>query len=216
MKLDHVLIAPLGALALCVGLAGACSPKNSGGGGTKSPDTATSGGGDGGAAPAGADCGATVADTPTLLFGDQVILRPPLGVEFPPDDNPMVQTAVMSGGFMSTCDAMVKRVLVFVYETDAKKSPADLVEEFLKTLEPQGYTGGTKSGPQLDTATDYHISMEYGASGGGEAAVLYLGVARRDDKDFIVVFETTPDDFKILEPTFTESAKSLFVVPPDA
>ncbi|MEM9458268.1 MAG: hypothetical protein AAGF11_29095 [Myxococcota bacterium] len=241
MKLTRYSIAPAIVLGLCVGLAGACGPKKppgtnppgesggsgDGGGGDAGSDggggsvsdggdggAASEGGGDGGGGGAPTTCDAKVADTPTLLFSGQVIIRPPVGVEFVEDDNPMVQQAIMSGGFMSACDALIKRMLVVVYEKDKKRKPTKLVEEFMKSsLEPQGYTGGTKSSAYVDTATDYHLSVEYGGGGGGAAAVLYLAVARRADKDFVVVLETTPEEFKLLKPTFQESAMSLFPVP---
>ncbi|MCH9687148.1 MAG: hypothetical protein K0V04_37275 [Deltaproteobacteria bacterium] len=194
------------------------TPAETGSGGSSDDGGAVAdpgaGGGDGPAAPT--TCDAKIADTPTLLFNDQVILRPPHGVEFVPDGNPMVQQAIMSGGFMSACDALIKRMLVTAYEVDKKRKPAKLMDEFITSLESQGYTGGKRSSVYLDTATDYHLSVEYGGGGGSEATVLYLAVARRGERDFIVVIESTPGDFKLLRPTFEASAKSLFIVPPDA
>lgn len=238
MKLARFSVAPAILFGLCLGLAGGCGTKkppgtnppgetdggggggasdggggaSDGGGGAVTDGGGDAGGGDGGGA-APTSCDAKVADTPTLIFGDQVMLRPPIGVEFPPDDNPMVQSATMSGGFVSACDASVKRVMVFVYEVDKKKKPAKLMDEFIKTLEGQGYTGGTKSSAYVDTAADYHVSVEYGGGGGSQATVLYLGVARRGDKDFIAVYESSPEEFKLLKPTFEESAKSILIVP---
>lgn len=237
MKLARFSIAPALMFGLCLGLAGGCGAKKPPGTNPPGEDGKTGGkrsgkrgggdasdggdggavaddggdGGDGGAAPT--SCDAIVADSPTLIFSDLVMFRPPLGVEFPPDDNPMVQTAQMSGGFMSACDAMIKRVMVFVYQVDKKKKPATVMEEFIGTLASQGYTGGTKSSPHVDTATDYHVSVEYGGGGGSQATVLYLAIARRGSQDFMLVFESQPDDFKLLKPTFEESAKSLLLVP---
>ena len=240
MKLARFSVAPAILFGLCLGLAGGCGQKKppgtnppgesggadgggdagasdgggdaSGDGGGAVADGGGDAGGDGGAA-APTSCEAKVADAPTLIFGDSVMLRPPIGVEFPPDDNPMVQSASMSGGFVSACDASVKRVMVFVYEVDKKKKPAKLMDEFIKTLEGQGYTGGTKSSPYVDTATDYHVSVEYGGGGGGQATTLYLAVARRGTNDFMAVYEASPEEFKLLKPTFEESAKSILLVP---
>lgn len=237
MKLARFSVAPAILFGLCLGLAGGCgakkppgtNPPGEDGGGKKagkgrkaknnggdaSADGGTETGGDGGdgGAAAPATCEAKVADTPTLIFGDLVMFRPPLGVEFVPDENPMVQTAQMSGGFMSACDAMIKRVMVFVYEMDKKKKPATLMDEFISTLESQGYTGGTKSAVYVDTAADYQLSVEYGGGNGAQATVLYLAVARRGDKDFMLVYESDPGEFKLLKPTYEESAKSLLLVP---
>lgn len=244
MKLTRKSVAPAFVLGLCIGLVGACGPKKpagttppgetaSGGGGGGGSNAGSNGGGeaasdggdegssDGGSGDAGSSgdpetCDAMVAETPTLLFGDQVIIRPPKGVDFALDDNPMVQQAMMSGGFVSACNATVKRMVITVYETDKKKKPAKLMDEFITSLESQGYKGGSKSGPYVDSATDYHISMEYGGGGGAPPTTLYLAVARRGDKDFVVVIESSPEEFGLLKPTMEESAKSLFVVPPDA
>lgn len=238
MKLARFSVAPAILFGLCLGLAGACGTKKppgtnppgedggggGGGGGTSdgggtgdggSGGAVTDGGGDGGdgGAAAPTSCDAKVAEAPTLIFNGLVMLRPPTGVDFPPDDNPMVQTAAMSGGFVSACDASVKRVMVFSYEADKKKKLGKLVDEFIDTLKGQGYSGGTKSSAYVDSATDFHVSVEYGGSGGGEAVVLYLAGARRGTSDFIAVYETTPEDFKLLKPTFEESAKTILLVP---
>ncbi len=244
MKLARNVVAPAILFGLCLGMAG-CGPKkppgtnppgdsaSGGGSGGATTDgggsdvtsggstdgggtTAETGGsGDGGAA-APTTCEAKVADSPTLLFMDQVILRPPTGVEFIPDDNPVVQQAMMSGGFMSACDAIIKRMLVTAYELNKKKKPSVLMDEFITSLESQGYTGGNKSAAYVDTATDYHLSVEYAGAGGSQATVLYLAVARRTDRDFILVMESAPADFKMLQPTLEASALSLFIVPADA
>ncbi|MCA9711377.1 MAG: hypothetical protein KDK70_36395 [Myxococcales bacterium] len=243
MKLTRTILAPATVLGLCIGLSGACGSKKppgtnppgetgGGDGGSASGSDGDGGsvsdgdGGDGGSASNGdggdggdggdrpTTCDAKVADTPTLIFGDLVMLRPPVGVEFPPSDDPFTALAVMSSGFLSACDGNVKRVIITKYERDKKRKPAKLVEEFIKaSLEPQGYTGGKKSGPYVDTDTDHHISLEYGAGGGSEAAVLYVAVSRRKDVDFVLVFETVPEDFGLLKPTFEESAKSILLVP---
>jgi hypothetical protein len=242
VKLARFSIASAIMFGLCLGVAGACGAKKPpgtnppgedggknggkrgggkrGGGSDDGGAVAADGGGDGGAAADGGDggaaptsCDAKVADAPSLIFSDLVMLRPPFGVEFAPDDNPQVQTAQMSGGFMSACDAMVKRVMVFNYAVDKKKKPPALMEEFIESLASQGYSGGTKSAPYLDTATDYHLSVEYGGGGGGQATVLYMAVARRGVNDFILVFESDPEEFKLLKPTYEESAKSILLVP---
>jgi hypothetical protein len=239
VKLVRFSVAPAILFGLCLGLAGGCGAKkppgtnppgeDGGGGGRKGGSkrgggktdggggAVTDGGGDTGSGDGGGTqpttCDAKVADTPTLIFGNGVMLRPPIGVEFPPDDNPFVQTAIMSGGFVSACDATIKRVMIFIYEADKKRKLPALVDEFLKTLEPQGFTGGTKSAAYVDSATDYHISVEFAGGGGSQATVLYLGASRRNDKDFVAVYEMDPSELGLLKPTLEESAKSLLIVP---
>lgn len=241
MKLARNVVAPA-ILGLCVGLAGGCGPKKppgttppgetggettDGGGETTDTNTGTDdggttstettdgggdGGGDGGAA-APTECGAKVADTPTLLFGDKVIFRPPPGVEFIPDGNPTFAQAMMSGGFISTCDANIKRVMISLFDVDKKRSMPKLLDEMVEALAQQGYAGGNKSGPFVDTKTDHHIAMEYGGDGGSQATVLYIAAARRGDTDFVIIYESAPEEYKLLKPTYEESAKSLFIVP---
>jgi hypothetical protein len=242
VKLARFSVAPAILFGLCLGLAGGCGAKkppgtnphgengDGGGGGAGASDGGGGGGsdgggggavtdggggdgGDGGGAAAPTTCDAKVADTPALIFGDAVMLRPPIGVEFPPDDNPMTQTAQMAGGFVSACDASVKRVVVSVYQVDKKKKLGKLLDEYLAVLEKQGFTGGTKSEAYVDTATDYHLSVEYGGGGGAPPTTIYYAVARRNDKDFILAFESAPDEFKLLKPTFEASAKSILLVP---
>ncbi|MEM7156413.1 MAG: hypothetical protein AAF799_26405 [Myxococcota bacterium] len=242
MKLARNVVAPAILLGLCVGFAGGCGPKKPPGtnppgepgaetggddGGASSDGGAATDGGEttdgGGAAEGGAPtdggasgpptCEAKVADTPTLLFNDKVIFRPPPGVEFALDGNPTFVQAAMSGGFVTTCDATVKRVLIWVFGVDKKKNQAKVVDEMIESLEPQGYKGGKKSAPLLDNATDYHVTVDYGGGGGGEAVTLYVAVARRGDTDFVIIYEAAPADAKGLQPTFMESAKSLFIVP---
>jgi hypothetical protein len=172
------------------------------------------GGGDGGGAPPPENCEAKTADAPTPLFGEQVLIRPPVGVEFQAEDNPTFAQASSSAGFVSACDATVKRVLVFVFQNDKKTGLDKTAGEFLTTLEQQGYQGGKKGEPTVNSKTDYHVVVEYPAAGGNQASNLYVAVARRYENVFVVVYEAEPADFKALLPTFKASAESLLVIPP--
>ncbi|MBL4689797.1 MAG: hypothetical protein JKY37_34735, partial [Nannocystaceae bacterium] len=177
----------------------------------------------GGAASGGAEtCKAEVAD-PTLLFSTSILLRPPKGVEFPPDDgNPTFAGATMSGGFISTCDGMIKRVNVLVFP--GGKGVDKTLEEFMASLAEQGYADGKDLGVKHEAPGEKHAAFEFAAQGGNPASVLYVVVAERKgatvppidkiDNTFVIVYETTPADFGILEATFAESGKSLFIVPP--
>lgn len=238
VKLARNVVAPA-VLGLCLGLAGGCGPKkppgttppgetggeagdggetaatdasNGGSEGTDTPDT-TAGDTGGTETPPPADCAAKVADTPTLLFNDKVIFRPPPGVEFVLDGNPTFAQASMSGGFISTCDASIKRVMISVFEAQKKRKPAAVANEMIEALASQGYADGKKSAVFVDTANDYHLSVEYAGAGGSQATVLYIAVARRGDTDFVIIYESGPEDYKLLKPTYEESAKSLFIVP---
>ncbi|MBK6916375.1 MAG: hypothetical protein IPH07_03145 [Deltaproteobacteria bacterium] len=232
-------VLPTLALALSLGLA--CDSKNkpdgtnppdstgsvSGGGssdasGGGSGDTSdASGGGDGGGGDGGTTtpdkpktCDAKTADKPAALFGERVLIRPPVNVELV-EDNPTMAVAQVSGGFVSACDATVDRMTILVFENDKKKSAKDFANEMIDTyLVKGGYTGGTKGTAVVDTANDYDISVEYPATGGNPASVLYIAVRRRHENFFALVYQTRPDEFPLLQPTFKASAATLLVAKP--
>ena len=195
------------------------------GGEVATGDTGTTPAGDGGTTPPAAEaktCKAEVAD-PALLFSMSMLLRPPKGVEFLPDDgNPTFTQAVMSGGFISTCDGMIKRINVLVFPGD--KSAEKTLDEFVASLAQQGYTGGKPLGAKHEGKGEKHVAFEFPAQGGQPASTMYIAAAHRKgatsppidkiDNVFVIVYETTPSDYKLLESSFTESAKSLLVVPP--
>lgn len=168
------------------------------------------------------ECKAEVAD-PALLFNETILMRPPVGVEFLPDDNPMFAQAAMSGGFVSACDATIRRVQVFVYANDAAKTLEDYQHDFKAMLASSGYTGGTTM-PMHVSAQENDVAYEFPASGGQPASSLYVAARRLKgatapptgtiDNVFIVVYETSPEEFAMLEPTFKLSSSSLLVVPP--
>ncbi|MEM6995925.1 MAG: hypothetical protein AAF721_35785 [Myxococcota bacterium] len=250
MTLNRKLALFASSSALLLAFAPGCGPKKPNG--TSKPPTGGGGGGDGGATSAGGDggsasadgggdggaaagdggsggsaggaetCKAEVAD-PTLLFSTSILLRPPKGVEFPPDDgNPTFAGATMSGGFISSCDGTVKRVNVLVFPKG--KSVDKTLEEFMASLAEQGYQNPKDLGVKHEAKGEKHVAYEFPAQGGNPASALYVVVAERAgatvppidkiDNTFIVVYETTPEDYGILEPTFIESGKSLFIVPP--
>ena len=160
---------------------------------------------------------------PTRLFSDTVLIGPPIGVEFLPDDNPTLAMAAMSGGFVSACDATIKRTLVFVFDSDPAKSMKDYLREFDTMLQNSGYTGGS-SRTLYDSTDDRRVAQQFPAAGGQPPTSLYVAARRlpgtasppatAGDRVFIIVFETSPDDYGLLEPTFEESASSLAQVSP--
>lgn len=242
--------------ALCLAVAPGCGPKKpngttppttsggAGGDGGASADGGGDGGGDGAASAdgggdpgasgdGGGDSGGTPAETceakvadPALLFSSSILIRPPHGVEFLPDDgNPTFTQAIMSGGFISACDANIKRINMLVFPHDKKKGVEGTLKEFVESLAAQGYQGGKDLGVKHEAKGEKHVAWEFPAQGGQPASVLYIAAAVRTgatvppidkiDNVFVVVYETTPADFKLLEPSFAESGKSIFIVPPD-
>lgn len=185
-------------------------------------DTAATGGGDTGGGDTGGgekpappkNCEAKVADAPTALFGEQVLIRPPINVELN-EENPTMAVGAVSGGFVSACEATVDRMTLLVFENDKKKSAKAFGEEFIADyLTKGGYTGGTNGTPVVETNDEFDISVEYPAAGGQPASVLYIAVRRRHANFFTLVYQTRPGEFAALKPTFTASAKSLLVKKP--
>lgn len=239
MKLVRI-IAPALCLALSLPL-GACNDgkpngtSNPPGGGGGSPDGDESGGddsgsndsgdasGDGGGdeggdggEPAAKACDAKVSETPTALFGDKVLIRAPINVELV-EENPTFATTYASGGFVSACEATVDRMSLFVFENDKKKGVDKYMEEVINDmLAKSGYSGGTRGKNFVDSKTQLDTEVEYPPAGGQPPAKLYISVKKLYDYTLVTVFQTRPDEFGALKPTFSASTESLIVLPPDA
>ncbi len=230
-------------IVLCLGLLaplslGACD-KNKPDGTTQPPggddavaattDGAGDGSGDSGAAgdggsgddggssePAAQACDAKVADTPTALFGDKVLIRPPVNVELV-EDNPTFAQTYASGGFVSACDATVDKMYLFVFANDKKKDASAYMDEVIsEMLVKSGYTGGTRGDNLVESATQVDTAVEYPSTGGAPPAKLYVSVKKLYDNTLVTVFVTRPAEFDALKPSFQESAASVIVLPPDA
>lgn len=192
------------------GDSGAATGGDTGGAATDGGD---SGGDTGEKPPVAKNCEAKTADAPAALFNESVLIRPPLNVELV-EDNPFLAVAVVSGGFVSACEATVDEMRVMVFENDKKKSAKVFAEELLANLEKGGYTGGTKSAAYMDTNDEYELSIEFPASGGAPASVLYIAIRRRHANFFALVYKTRPGEFPTLKPTFAKSASTLLVKKP--
>ena len=200
---------------------GAVAATNDGSGDGSGDEGASDGnagdGGDGGGSDAAAQaCAAKVADTPTALFGDKVLIRPPVNVELV-EDNPTFAQTYASGGFVSACDATVDKMYLFVFENDKKKEAKTYIDEVIgEMLVKNGYTGGTRGKNFAESATQVDTEVEYPSSGGAPPAKLYVSVKKLYDNTLVTVFVTRPAEFAALQPSFKESAASLIVLPPDA
>ncbi|MCR9164208.1 MAG: hypothetical protein ACE37F_17745 [Nannocystaceae bacterium] len=191
------------------------------GGSDGSADTGDTGdagdGGDGGTTePAAPKCDAKVADTPTALFGDKVLIRPPLNVELV-EENPTMAQTYASGGFVSACEATVDKMYLLVFPNDKKKDASVYMTETIDgALVAAGYKDGTRGKNFVESATQVDTSVEYPAGDGAPPAKVYVSVKKLYDNTLVTVFVTRPAEFDVLAPTFQESAASLIVLPPDA
>jgi hypothetical protein len=169
-------------------------------------------GGDGGE-PATQSCEAKTADAPTPLFGEKVLIRTPVNVDLH-EENPTFAVAQTTGGFVSACEGTVDRMTMLVFQNDKKKKLSTYADEFYSALEKNGYTGGTRNPAVVDSDTDHAFVAEYPAAGGQPASKMYIALKRRQDVIIALTFQTRPEEYTKLEPTFKASADSLLVAPP--
>jgi hypothetical protein len=167
--------------------------------------------GDGGEEPK--NCEAKTEDAPTPLFGEKVLIRPPVNVDLH-EENPTFAVAQTTGGFVSACEGTVDRMTMLIFQNDKKKPLTKYADEFYTALEKNGYTGGTRDKPVVDSDTDHAFVAEYPAAGGQPASKLYIALKRRQDVIIALTYQTRPEEFPKLEPTFKASADSLLVAPP--
>ncbi len=170
-------------------------------------------GGDGGGEEPAKACEAKTADAPTPLFGEKVLIRPPVNVDLH-EENPTFAVAQTTGGFVSACEGTVDRMTMLLFQNDKKKPLAKYADEFYSALEKNGYTGGTREKPQVDSDTDHVFVAEYPPAGGQPASKLYIALKRRQDVIIALTYQTRPDEYGKLEATFRASADSLLVAPP--
>ena len=179
-------------------------------------------GGDGGAEggdageggePTEQSCEAKTADAPTPLFGEKVLIRTPVNVDLH-EENPTFAVAQTTGGFVSACEGTVDRMTMLIFQNDTKKPLGKYADEFYSALEKNGYTGGTRETPQVDSDTDHAFVAEYPAAGGQPASKLYIALKRRQDVIIALTYQTRPDEWTKLEATFKASADSLLMTPP--
>ncbi len=159
-------------------------------------------------------CEAKVADTPAALFEDKVMIRPPINVELV-EETPSFATTYAK--FVSTCDATVDRMNLFVFENDKKKGVDKYMEEMINDFLPKnGYSGGKRGEDYVSSKVRMDTSVEYPPGKGAPAAVLYISVKKLYSFTLVAIYQTRPPEFNALQKTFTASAESLLVLPPDA
>jgi hypothetical protein len=155
-------------------------------------------------------CEGKVADVPTALFGDRILIRPPLNVELV-EENPTLATTYSS--FVSTCDATVDRMQLFVFANNKGKSIRTYQEEFLESLANAGYNDASGTDVIAENDQELTSAVEYPAAGVSPPAKLLVQVARKLDNVIIVFYQTRPSEWDGLSNSFLASTKTLFVVP---
>ena len=155
-------------------------------------------------------CEGKVADVPTALFGDRILIRPPPNVELV-EENPTLATTYSS--FVSTCDATVDRMQLFVFQNNKQQSIRTYHQQFVSTLANAGYANASGTDVISETDQELTTAIEYPAAAGNPPAKLLIHVARKLDNVIIVFYQTQPGDWDGLSNSFIASAQSLLVVP---
>ena len=209
-------------ILLCIGAATAiaCGPKPSVAPATKTPapvaaaprlpdpEPATTGEPE--PEPSAPTCEAQVADVPTGLFGDRILIRPPVNVELV-EDNPTFATTYSS--FVSACDATVDRMSLLVFADEPNKSLQTYLAEFRASLAQSGYQGGEET-PVAAEKNQVMSAVEFPAADGNPPAKVLISVARKPGNVIVVFYQTQPDQWDGLSNTFVASANTLLVTPP--
>ena len=241
MKLLRTLAVPFLVLGLAAGCGkktpeGTTPPGETGatddGGGAGGSDAGTgaSGGDGGGGGEAGGDtktpagdppaegpdpskvCDAEVSDTPKALFGDNVLIRLPKGVELV-EQTPFF-ARITSSNTMSTCDAIVSFAAVGYFQADPSKTPTALRDETLKSARGVEASEITWS-EETTKGRDYSAAYSIPEGKKGEPAIKgWIAFKEKFGNTFWVAYETHPNAWNAVAKSFQESTKRLIIVPP--
>ena len=188
----------------------------SGGGG----DAGAAGGDDGGktggdGGDAGPDpnkvCDSEVSDTPKSLFGDNVLIRLPKGVELV-EQTPFF-ARITSSNTMSTCDAIVSFAAVGYFQSDPSKAVTAVRDETMKAA--RGFDAGDITWEEESTKNrSYSASYSVPEGPKGEPPIKgWIAFKESGGNTFWVAYETHPNAWNAVKKSFQESAKRLTIVP---
>lgn len=232
-----MLLRTLAVPFLVLGLAVSCGKKTPDGttppGETGGSDAAASGGGDGGSGGGGGDagggdagggdgggdkaptdgpdptkvCDAEVSETPKALFGDNVLIRLPKGVEVVERNEFFAQ--ITSSTTQSTCDAIVSFAAIGYFATDASKPVTQIRDE---TLKARGLDGDIKWADETTKNRDYSASYELPEGPKGEPPLKgWIAFKEKAGTTFWVAYETHPNAWNAVGKSFQESARRMLI-----
>ncbi len=193
------------------------SNRGGGGGGGGSDDVTANdegGGGEdgGGGGEDGPDpnkvCDAEVGETPTALFGDNVLIRLPKGVELVEQNEFFAR--ITSSTTQSTCDAIVSFAAVGYFQTDPAKSVTTVRDE---TLNARGLPASDATwGDETTKNRDYSASYQLPEGAKGEPPIKgWIAFKEKEGTTFWVAYETHPNAWNAVGKSFQESAKRLLI-----
>jgi hypothetical protein len=155
-------------------------------------------------------CDAEVSDTPKALFGDNVLIRLPKGVELV-EQTPFF-ARITSSNTMSTCDAIVSFAAVGYFQSDPAKTPLVLRDETLQSargIEPAEVTWSEETTKGRDYSAAYNIPE---GKKGEPAIAGWIAFKEKAGNTFWVAYETHPNAWNAVKKSFQESTKRLLIV----
>jgi len=155
-------------------------------------------------------CDAEVSDTPKALFGDNVLIRLPKGVELV-EQTPFF-ARITSSNTMSTCDAIVSFAAVGYFQADPSKSPTATRDETLKSARGVDASDVTWS-EETTKGRDYSAAYNIPEGPKGEPAIAgWISFKEKAGNTFWVAYETHPNAWNAVKKSFQESTKRLLIV----
>ena len=152
-------------------------------------------------------CDAEVSETPKALFGDNVLIRLPKGVEVVERNEFFAQ--ITSSTTQSTCDAIVSFAAIGYFATDASKSVTQIRDE---TLKARGLDGDIKWADETTKNRDYSASYELPEGPKGEPPLKgWIAFKEKAGTTFWVAYETHPNAWNAVGKSFQESARRMLI-----
>jgi hypothetical protein len=155
------------------------------------------------------ECEATLADVPTALFDDSVLVRLPVGVELTEVSPKLAHTTAKATA--SACGAVVRYAAVGLLATPPGRAAAEIRDSVLAEVREAGAGTLTWSEEMPPGGRYYHGA--YTGTIGGAPVKGWFALKERPGSAAWALFEAHPDAFPTLQPTFMQAGKRVLVVP---
>lgn len=153
-------------------------------------------------------CPAAVADAPTALFDDTVLIRPPVGVELVEMTPALARSLAPT---TSACDRVVTHMLVGLVEDEPARALVDLRDQIAAATDlPAEALTWTETREQANRLEGAYAVR---ATAGGAPARGWFVISRMHGVAAWVQIEAAVADFDALAPTLKDSGERLLIVP---
>lgn len=152
-------------------------------------------------------CEVALAEQPMSMLGGVASIRTLRGMELN-IDSPMFAQIVTADGPIA-CGRSMSRMLAMMFAHDPDESLHRLANEFILTLEQQGFIDGQAHRTYVDDPAHLQLSRLYPATEGIPAAFVYLAFIREGDRVVGLIFELEEGDLDQLRPSMEASIASL-------